>query len=40
VTDPHPWPAQHDITDPNAAQVAAGLPPIVLPHLWRALAEE
>jgi hypothetical protein len=40
VTDPRPWPAGLDITDPNAAQVAAALPPVVLPHLWRALAEE
>jgi hypothetical protein len=40
VTDSHPWPAGLDITDPNAAQVATGLPPVVLPHLWRALAEE
>lgn len=31
VTDPHPWPAGLDITDQNAAQVAAALPPVVLP---------
>ena len=40
VTDPHPWPGGLDITDPNAAQVAAALPPVVLPQLWRALAGE
>src|SRR5262245_18130097 len=40
VTDPHPWPAGLDITDPYAAQAAAALPPVVLPQLWRALAEE
>ena len=40
VTDPHPWPGGLDSTDPNAAQVAAALPPVVLPQLWRALAEE
>lgn len=40
VTDPHPWPGGLDITDPKAAQVAAALPPVVLPQLWRALAGE
>ena len=40
VTDPHPWPGGLDIYDANAAQVAAALPPVVLPHLWRALAQE
>jgi hypothetical protein len=40
VTDPHPWPGGLDITDPSAAQVAAALPPVVLPQLWRALAQE
>ena len=40
VTDPHPWPGGLDIYDPNAAQVAAALPPVVLPQLWRALALE
>jgi hypothetical protein len=40
VTDPHPWPGGLDIMDPNAAQIAASLPPVVLPQLWRALAQE
>src|SRR5215472_8479174 len=40
VTDPHPWPGGLDIMDPQAAQVAAALPPVVLPQLWRALAGE
>jgi hypothetical protein len=40
VTDPHPWPGGLDITDPNVAQVAAALPQVVLPQLWRALAQE
>ena len=40
VTDPHPWPGGLDIFDANAAQVAAALPPVVLPQLWRALAQE
>ena len=40
VTDPHPWPGGLDIFDQNAAQAAAALPPVVLPQLWRALAQE
>jgi hypothetical protein len=40
VTDPHPWSGGLDIFDPNAAQVAAALPPVVLPQLWLALAQE
>src|SRR5215472_16211135 len=40
VTDPHPWPGGLDIMDPQAAQAAAALPPVVLPQLWRALAGE
>ena len=33
VTDEHPWPGGLDIYDPNAAQVAASLQPVVLPQL-------
>jgi hypothetical protein len=40
VTDPHPWPGGLDIFDQSAAQVAAALPPVVLPQLWLALARE
>jgi hypothetical protein len=40
VTDPHPWPGGVEIDDPQAAQVAAALPPVVLPQLWLALAQE
>jgi hypothetical protein len=40
VTDSHPWPGGLDIYDPNAVQVSASLPPVVLPHLWLALAQE
>jgi hypothetical protein len=40
VTNPHPWPGGVEIDDPQAAQVAAALPPVVLPQLWLALALE
>ena len=31
---------REEVKDPNAAQVAAALPPVVLPQLWRALVGE
>jgi hypothetical protein len=40
VTVPRPWSGGLDIMDPQAAQAAAALPPVVLPQLWRALAGE
>jgi hypothetical protein len=40
VTDPHPWPDGFEITDPQAAQVAAALPPVLLQQLRRARAQE